>query len=72
MSNVNFTTDTFNGTSFLKILQPHSLIASDKKHIKEFGLEYRTKHLTAKERKLLETVKQEDNPVLMIIDVKPF
>ncbi len=72
MSNVNFTTHTLNGTSFLKILQPQSLLASDERNVKGWGEEYRTKFLTEKERKLLSTVKKEDNPVLMIFDVKPF
>ncbi|MCM1108047.1 MAG: 6-bladed beta-propeller [Clostridium sp.] len=67
---------TLNDTSFVLPLQPFEII-KDMQWMKSMVSEAQYKHmldtqLTEEERRLLSTMTEEDNPILMIMDIEPF
>ncbi|MCM1108044.1 MAG: 6-bladed beta-propeller [Clostridium sp.] len=66
---------TLNGTSFVKVLQPFEIIKKENQNKNFFGeyySDYLQAQLTEEERRLLSTMTEEDNPILMIMDIEPF
>ncbi|MCM1108050.1 MAG: 6-bladed beta-propeller [Clostridium sp.] len=65
-----------NGTSFVKVLQPFDIIRANQRSKQELDEEmyefFINSQLTEKERQLLSTMTEEDNPILMIMDIEPF
>lgn len=76
MPNQNFTTHTLNGTSFVKELNitPIYRTHHNKKNLYDRYTfrEYWEEEMDSEERKMLDAIQEEGNPVLMVFDVEPF
>lgn len=76
MPNQNFTTHTLNGTSFVKELNitPIYRTHHNKKNLYDRYTfrEYWEEEMDPEERKMLDAIQEEGNPVLMVFDVEPF
>ncbi|MDE7378120.1 MAG: 6-bladed beta-propeller [Paraprevotella sp.] len=76
MPNLNFATHTLNGTSFVKelditpIYRKHHNIKNlyDRNTFREYWEE----EMDPEERKMLDAIQEEGNPLLMVFDVEPF